>query len=162
MSDIISIRSGNVAKFEPEKARTRDAQADAVIDYAKKVKDWPTLEAAVEQKIEDQTEFVRWWRETVRPNRGARTDINVGPRFSCEDAEELTGVTQQIVSKWNKRLRDLPDYRARLFGASWKVAMAERADAVRGTTGTGERGRPIINDRRQLQASPEASGANLK
>jgi len=38
------------------------------MDFAKKTKDWPTLEAAVDQKIEDQTEFVRWWDETVRPN----------------------------------------------------------------------------------------------
>jgi hypothetical protein len=28
-----------------------------VIDYAKRVKDWPTLEAAVERKIEDQRDF---------------------------------------------------------------------------------------------------------
>jgi hypothetical protein len=42
-----------------------DAKADSVIDYAKRVKDWPTLETAVEAKIEDQREFVRWWKETV-------------------------------------------------------------------------------------------------
>ena len=35
----------------------KDAKADAVIDYAKRVKDWPTLETAVEKKMEDQTEF---------------------------------------------------------------------------------------------------------
>jgi hypothetical protein len=38
-----------------------DAKAASVIDYAKRVKDWPTLEVAVEAKIEDQREFVRWW-----------------------------------------------------------------------------------------------------
>jgi hypothetical protein len=30
-----------------------------VIDYAKRVKDWPTLEIAVDAKIDDQAEFVR-------------------------------------------------------------------------------------------------------
>jgi hypothetical protein len=29
-------------------------------------KDWPTLETAVDTKIEDQAEFVRWWEENVR------------------------------------------------------------------------------------------------
>lgn len=27
--------------------------------------DWPTLEQAVEQKIEEQIEFVRWWKENI-------------------------------------------------------------------------------------------------
>ncbi len=43
-----------------------DAQADAVIDYAKKVRDWPSFEAAIEQKMQDQAEFVRWWDEKVK------------------------------------------------------------------------------------------------
>jgi len=30
------------------------------------MKDWPTLERAVDQKIEDQREFVQWWSESVR------------------------------------------------------------------------------------------------
>ena len=49
-----------VAAFEP------DAKAGAVIDYAKKVKDWPLLEKAVEQKMEDQRLFVEWWDANVR------------------------------------------------------------------------------------------------
>ena len=48
------------------------AKADAVIAYAKRVRDWPTLEAAVEQKLEDQAEFVRWWDEAVQRPGGSR------------------------------------------------------------------------------------------
>jgi hypothetical protein len=58
------------AKYEPKKAKVRDAKADAVIGYAKKVRDWPMLYAAVEQKMQDQTEFVRWWDENVRKKGG--------------------------------------------------------------------------------------------
>ncbi len=57
--------AGLPTKFKPQEAKSRDAKADAVIDYAKKVKDWPTLETAIEQKMEDQTEFVRWWTENL-------------------------------------------------------------------------------------------------
>ena len=63
---------GLPTKFKPEEAKSRDAKADAVIDYAKKVKDWPSLETAVEKKMEDQAEFVRWWDENVQRPGGNR------------------------------------------------------------------------------------------
>jgi hypothetical protein len=37
----------------------RSGPIAAVIDYTKRVKDWPTLETAVDRKIDDQKEFVR-------------------------------------------------------------------------------------------------------
>ena len=45
--------------FKPQAAKTQDAKADAVAEYAKKVRDWPTLETAIDKKMEDQIEFVR-------------------------------------------------------------------------------------------------------
>jgi hypothetical protein len=63
--------AGLPTNFKPEEAKSRDAKADAVIDYAKKVKDWPMLEAAIEKKMEDQAEFLRWWDEKVRKKGGA-------------------------------------------------------------------------------------------
>jgi hypothetical protein len=60
---------------------------------------WPLLEQAIEHKIEQQAEFVRWWRENVTPNKGSRTDINAERRFSCADAEADSGITQQQVSR---------------------------------------------------------------
>ena len=36
-----SLKRGEVADFKPQEAKRRDAQADAVIAYAKRVKDWP-------------------------------------------------------------------------------------------------------------------------
>ena len=37
-----------------------------------RVRDWPMLEAAVEQKMQDQAEFVRWWEEKVTPGQWRR------------------------------------------------------------------------------------------
>ncbi len=83
----------------------KDAKADAVIDYAKRVKDWPTLETAVEKKMEDQTEFVRWWGETVTPHRTRKSVVaDPGQQNAVEKAEEDTGITKQQVSKWGQRL----------------------------------------------------------
>ena len=38
--------------------------------------------------------------------------------LTCKDAEELTGITQQQVSRWRKRLEDEDKNRAGLFAAA--------------------------------------------
>ena len=51
-------------------------------------------------------------------------------------AEADTKIKQQQVSKWRKKLRNEEKYKADLFGAAYKEAMAEKV--VRGTEGTGD------------------------
>ena len=63
-------RGGAIAAFQPQEALANDAQADAVIAYAQKVRDWPMLEQAIEAKMDDQVEFVRWWSEAIRRKGG--------------------------------------------------------------------------------------------
>lgn len=123
MSELIPLKDRLPAGIEPPpNSLKREAEGDSVIAYAQRVKDWPTLEAAVEQKIEDQTEFVRWWKENVQPNH--RPISSADRRYlSVDDAEEVTGILHQTVSKWLKRLKDRPAYKARLCGAAWKAAM---------------------------------------
>ncbi len=54
---------------DANKGKTRDKIAAALgmsgRSYEKRVKDWPMLEAAVAQKIEDQADFVAWWVANV-------------------------------------------------------------------------------------------------
>lgn len=66
MNDLIQHTFGALTDFKPEEAKAIDAKADALIAYAKKVKDWPLLEEAVEVKIQNQREFVKWWDANVR------------------------------------------------------------------------------------------------
>lgn len=92
------------------------ARADAVIDFATKVKDWPLLEEAVDAKIADQEEFVAWWNENVGVRLRAGTEMNAdrSSSLSKDLAEKHTGVLQQQVSRWRKHLADKPKYRERL------------------------------------------------
>ena len=122
-----SFRDAGLIQFDPVAARVKDAKADSVIDYAKRVKDWPTLEEAVACKIEDQKEFVRWWGETVQRAGGDHS-----PRSAlmvCEAAEKRTGITHQQVSRWRNSLKDEAKYRAKIFGKAYAAAMAMAADA---------------------------------
>jgi hypothetical protein len=89
--------------------RFRPGFTAAVIDFAAKVRDWPLLDEAVDAKIADQVEFVRWWRENVSVRHGLnRHNLENAERgslsYSVEEAERATEITQQQVSRWRKRL----------------------------------------------------------
>jgi hypothetical protein len=117
---------GELAEFIHQQPRHREAATGAVIDYAKTVKDWPSLEIAVEKKMEDQAEFVRWWDETVGARHGAgRGNKNNADQgcFSKEQAETQTGITQQQVSKWRRRLKEPEKYAEMLYGADTERVM---------------------------------------
>ena len=132
----VNLRTGELTNFEPQKTHVKDAKLDAVIEYAQRVKDWPTLETAVDQKIEEQEEFVRWWRDNVR-GKGKKSN-STDPRYFQEKAEELTGIKHQQVSKWSKRLTDKPKYRETLYGAAWKKAFGEEHHHRTNYTGENE------------------------
>jgi phage N-6-adenine-methyltransferase len=127
MNELAVPIASEVAVFDPQKTKRTDAQADAIIDYAKRIKDWPLLERAVDEKIEQQREFVGWWRDLVTPNK-ARKSVSAerGAQTEMTEAESLTGITHQQVSRWAKRVEHEAEYRAALFGAAYKKAMGDR------------------------------------
>src|SRR5262249_13721520 len=49
-----------LAEFSPRRTSQRNAAADAVINYRKRIRDWPTLERAVDIKSREQQRFVSW------------------------------------------------------------------------------------------------------
>jgi phage N-6-adenine-methyltransferase len=127
--------STEIAKpFDPRGITRRLAKADAVakvaaIDaVAAKAKEWPLLEGAIDAKIEDQEEFVRWWDENVgvRQSPGGvdrASNADLRSMLSRARAEELTGITQQQVSSWRKKLVNTAAYRASLFERAYREAM---------------------------------------
>jgi len=119
--EIVSRQADELVVFEPKETRIKDAKLNAVIEYAKRMKDWPLLERAVDEKVEEQAEFVRWWADTIR-GKGKKRN-NADPGYFVEDAEKLTGISQQQVSKWAKRLQKPDEYRAALFGVAYRQAM---------------------------------------
>ena len=86
-------------------------------------------------------EFVRWWGETVTPNKGGdrQKGEKRGTALFVSEAESLTDLTQQQVSKWRRRLKDPESYRAMLFGAAYHKAMADTNNTT-ATKWTGDRG----------------------
>ncbi len=130
-------RSGGLpTKFKPGEPKKADARANSVIEYAKTVRNWPMLLEAIEQKMDELEELVRWWQENVRRagNQAINSELNY---LTLEQAEYQTGFSQVQISRIGKRLKDRNAFRLALFGAAYKKALAEKTDQ-RGASGTGE------------------------
>jgi hypothetical protein len=128
----------DVEQFDPERHRLEVAALDYGIEHAKRIKDWPALETAVDAKIGEQHKFVTWWevavREGGRPPKNGNSTVMV---YSVREAERETGIGKMQFSRLRRKLAKPDKYRQRLLGAGYQAAMLEAVDA-RGTQGTGE------------------------
>ena len=121
------ITKGALTNFDPKETKAKDAKADAVISTAHRLQDWPLLETAVEKKVDEIAEFVAWWDGAVTPNR-AQKSVNAERRLqTADEAEKLTGITQQQVSRWRTRLKDRSKFKSMLYGAAYNKAMESAA-----------------------------------
>jgi hypothetical protein len=137
MNDIISIKSNLPTDYRPERHGVNIAALEYGIKEAKRIRDWPALAEAVDQKIEEQTKFVGWWGATVRP-AGNPQLLPVGNNWvSVEEAEDLTGMSPPRTSKLKSALARGDKYRDKLLGKAFVAAHLDDAH-VRGTDGTGD------------------------
>jgi hypothetical protein len=77
----------------------------------------------VDEKIEQQAELVEWWRTSVTPRKNLNRYSQDNSALNClsmAKAERLTEITQVQVSRWKKRLKDIPQYRAFLYGPAYR------------------------------------------
>jgi hypothetical protein len=117
--------SHQVVRFDPSQYRVRQASLDYHIDEARKIRDWPMLERAVDQKIAEQVQFVAWWYANVSVNHGgsrAKQQVSGSRYLSYREAERLTGMKQPRVSELDKRLQDQEKYRRHLLGSAYRAA----------------------------------------
>jgi phage N-6-adenine-methyltransferase len=123
---------------------TSQAKIDTIIDYARRVKDWPLLEEAVDAKVDEQGQFVAWWDETITKNRGGdrteKSNVSDSDTLLTADAvEKTTGISRLQVSRWRKALATPDAYRDALFNAAYRKAMGLKGQSdLRGASGTGE------------------------
>jgi hypothetical protein len=141
-SMLIKPPASAVARYEPDRHRVKVAAIDYGIKEAKRIKDWPALEEAVDAKIEEQINFVAWWKGNVSIGHGGdRKSENQEPRsrfLKLADAERLTGMPQQRVSDLAKRLAQPKKYREYLLGSGYFAAFLATVHNLRGITGTGK------------------------
>ena len=80
-------------------------QSEAIIQAAQRIRDWPSLEKAVDEMMADQAENVAWWKNTVTPNKVRKSVSAVqGTQIvPMAEAEELIGFRNQTISKWQRR-----------------------------------------------------------
>lgn len=131
ITDLVFLDKRDVTVFKPQEALINDAKADAILDMAKRLHDWDIVDRAVDAKLDNQEDFVQWWRGAVTVGHGGDRSKNADQRScSVDDAEALTSISQQQVSRWAKALQDRQAYRERIVGAAYQKAMAEARGGV--------------------------------
>jgi hypothetical protein len=110
--------------FDPRQSAEVVAKADALIELANKLKDWPLLERAVDAKIREQRRFLGWWGRTVQRPGGDRQTIHAAEHewYSVERAHAETGITQPQVSRWRTHLDHEDAYRKRMLAVMRRAA----------------------------------------
>jgi phage N-6-adenine-methyltransferase len=119
-------RCGEMVEFRPERHGVTVAALEWGIKEARRIKDWPKLEAAVDFKIEEQRKFYAWWQGAVRgAGQPEKNRPRTRPILSRDDAENLTGMKHQRVSDLGKKLASGDRYRLKLLGAAYHAAMLD-------------------------------------
>jgi hypothetical protein len=120
----ISERAKSIVQFEPERHRLRVAAIDYSIKEAKKIKDWPALEEAVDAKIAEQFNFIAWWDAKVREAGQPTKELSgiADNSLSVAQAKDLTGMAKQRVSDLREQLERPDEYRTYLLGAVYCAA----------------------------------------
>lgn len=135
-------RRSDLIQFDPAAAKLNIAKADAVAQLAEKLHDWPLLEKAIDAKLDEQEDFVNWWRAHVtprhRPGRSGAELVDGRGLISCAEAESRTEVTKQQVSRWSTWLARRDETRTQLIQAAMRRQLAEGARDVVETLNTGD------------------------
>jgi len=121
--------------------------------------DGAALAAAARLQVKQQQEFVGWWGGDEGPgsNWGGDGHKN-GERRSCSasQAKDLTGISQQQVSDWSNRLKDIDKYLAKIELVARRKADWEPNDNfVALGTGNNECSRAAQKERRSAGSFPE-------
>jgi hypothetical protein len=137
MNTLAQSRSGLPQAWHAGGFKVEQAKADAIIQFAAKVRDWPLLEQAVDLKIEQQREFVRWWDDNVQPNNRPPLTVSGPETVSVDQAASLTSIGKVQVTRWRKKLSEEAKYRAQQILAACRKAGLEPDENHR-AEGTGD------------------------
>lgn len=127
MTDVTKSARGGLARFNPETSKEKISVLTAAVQHARQMRDWKAGWEAVDWLIDEQKQFVEWWKVTVKPGHGGnRKQVRSTAHLSYAEAEAKTKIKHQQVSRWRGQIQR-PGYRDRLFKASHAKAMGDGA-----------------------------------
>ena len=142
MGEVVISKEGGkeIVQFEPQDVGIRIDAIDGARKCAKKLQDWESLSAAVDEQIKLQKALLAWWKANVERPGGDRQSEkhfrSTREMLSVAQAEAETKIKNQQVSRWKGYLEKPEDeakYRTRLYGRPYQDAMG----IPKGTKGTG-------------------------
>jgi len=142
MAELIRYGETALTQFNPAQTREKIAHLDGDIVTFRKLKEWPALRAAVDEKVEEQKKFVARWKGTVHRKGGERWIDNANGHYqemSVTEAEAEWGIAQPTVSRWDAWTspENIDAYRERIILGAHRKALLE-PEVNRHSVETGE------------------------
>ncbi len=126
MNELAKLERGEITEFNPERHRLKVAALDYGIEEAKRIKDWPVLEKAVDGKIEEQGKFIVWRNGNIRgvgqPQKNGDCSVT---KLSDQQITDISGVTKKQAERIADRLIQRDEYREYLLGTEYRAAHLE-------------------------------------
>jgi ParB family chromosome partitioning protein len=132
MSEIVSLRPGALAQYDPDKGLKTIAIAKAAESHFARAKNADRLFDAVESKLTAQREYIIWRDSVV--SQGQRNDLSPqGDKLPDSDPG------RKVAEKWRKKLKSENDFHRTLDDTKERCRQfCEAEKSVRGTEGTGD------------------------
>ena len=139
MNELAILKGGKIADFKPEDTREKISVLKAAVQHAREMENWEAGRLAAQWMVDEQTNFVAWWNEAVGVRHGSgrnKKNADLRSLISSEQAETDTGISQQEVSRWRKKLSNKKAYQEAIFSGGHKKAMEDEHNHR--AQGTGE------------------------
>jgi ParB family chromosome partitioning protein len=128
-----------LAEFKPEETLEVTSVLKAAAEHAARMRDWESLEKAVDWLAKRIKTHVAWYKTNVRKAGGDRQSTKALSRtcdngfYTVEQTEKATKILKQTVARWTTR-SSRPDFEIRLYKDCWRGGFpnAERADLQTG------------------------------
>src|SRR5215467_6851941 len=121
--------SREITQFNPAETLTHVAKLEGIIAMARRLQDWPLLEQAIDAEIEEQRQYVGWWKtEGPGANHGGdRSKSADAHAWSEKRAKAEHGIDHVVVSRWDDWTDEekVEAYRERLRLGPRRVAQLE-------------------------------------
>jgi phage N-6-adenine-methyltransferase len=109
---------------------------DVLAEMAARVRDWPLMLRAAEQKLADIEELLGWWGKNV-PRKGRRKGSTDRVLLSQEEAENVCGYNHVQIVRWHKARQAREKFLSQIIQAACRKAGVEPPENHR-AEGTGD------------------------
>jgi len=98
--------SGEIQQYNPKESVELQNQAEAALDYYKRVKDLDGVRRAIEAVVTERHKFVKWWDRQEKDKGGGNVTGNRSVTSEGKTKLSDINLNKMVVSRWRQKYPD--------------------------------------------------------